>query len=150
MRGWQIDQGIEQLGGHSSGGLDDSFVQVASDCLFPIVAAGECVCFADEVPKPWQICMLAIRGDSFGRLKIFLGFYDRGDQHLDLFGDDQPQRIAVFAAINPLEAYVVAERDLARLRPAVYVGTQNRLREVAAGVSVMAEQWQAISEALAF
>lgn len=146
--GWKTDDGIEQLGALRGGGLDDTLGHAASDCLEPIVMAGEHVLLVNEVPTPWQLCAFFIRGDSFGRLKIFIGFHDRGDQHLELFGDDQPDRLAVFAAVNPLEVFVVAERDLTRLRPVKYAGPLTGFRDVSAGVTVTPEQWQAISKAL--
>ncbi len=146
--GWKVDDGIEQLGGHQGGGFDLTLMHVASDCLAPIATAGEHVLMVNEIPTPWQLCAFVIRGDSFGRLKIFIGFHDRGEQRLELFGDDQPDRLAIFAAINPLEIYVVAERDLARLRPVKAVGALNSFRDVSAGVTVTAEQWQAIIRAL--
>lgn len=157
--GYTLNDGTENLLHHHVGGLDYTLLNVVSDCLDPIVKAGHSVCLADEFPKPWQLVAFHIKGEWMARLKIFIGFHDRGDQHLDLFGDDQPDRLAVFAAINPLEVYVVAERDLARLRPVSYIlspcfafanpaaGLQSR--DVSAGVSIEPKQWQAIQQALA-
>lgn len=118
------------------------------DCLAPVIHHGENITLIDEAAKPWHIAAIAIKDDVMWRAKIYLTTIDRGSAYLETFGDDQPDRLVLLAALNPLAVYGVAERDVLALRTVVAVLGHGGFRNLTAGVTLEPGQWQAVQEAL--
>lgn len=148
VAGYQMNDDLPP--GHAPFVDDHSLIfHCVGSCLDPI-ARDRDMCFASQaIPQPWQVVGFMIRGETMGRLKIFLGIHDRAGVDYPLFGENQPDRLVAVLAVQPLSVMCIAERDIEWMYPVHAIHGVDGERDVESGVTIAPEQWDAVQRAVA-